>query len=98
MTFTVDQIKQQLQRIISMLRPIVEYTDTDIDDKFLEVIQAIEASDELLALVVRYFGGDAEPDLATCSDDTAIDWPRVRVQLPKLFNVLTDLETETEGE
>ena len=96
MAFTADQIKRQLQRIITILRPIAEWTDTNLDNKFVEVLQAIEASDELLALVVRYYGGDAQPDLATCSDDAAIDWPRVRVQLPKLFRVLRDLETLTE--
>lgn len=91
MAFTADQIKDQIQRILVVLRPIADYTETEIDNRFVEVLSAIEASDELLDLVELYFGGDEDPLLTRMSDDARIDWERVEPQLHTLENVLSDM-------
>lgn len=90
--FSADEIKAQIHTILRVLRPLSKFTRTKLDDNAVLVLEAIEASDELLALVEQFFGGNEEPDVTGTSDDTKIEWPRIKDFLPQFGQILEETQ------
>jgi len=52
------QIKGYIDQILLVLGPISRFTETKIDDKVYEVLDALRKSDALIDLVSKWLAGD----------------------------------------
>lgn len=92
-------IKSSIQSVLVVLRPLSKMTFRfKWDDEAVSLLEAIEASDELLAMIERFTEGEAEPELPeSASDDAKIVWPKLRPRLREISELVADVSNPGEA-
>ena len=96
---TAATIKSAIQSILVVLRPISRLTfKFKLDDMIVSLLEVIESSDELLAMVEKFTEGDSDPELpANASDETKIVWPKLRPHLAEISELVAEVSAPGES-
>ena len=92
-------IKSSIQSVLVVLRPLSRLTfKFKWDDQAVALLEAIEASDELLAMIERFTEGEADPELPeSASDEAKILWPKLKPELSKISELVAEVNSPGES-